>query len=151
MATPASRNPPRNRTLRHTGMHLLQGLFQPGGLTRFQFIKGPLAEELSLANAKRPRRFATKVVLNHLANQLFAVDWFVYKSPATRLDDWAIQLGNTFSSARIGEYIESSCRSKTGRGLYYKVSPLFHPLASTSWIDCCMPGPDFWGLFKRVG
>jgi hypothetical protein len=151
MATPASRNPPRNRMLRHTSMYLLHGLFRSEELTPFQFIKGPLTEELSLTNAKRPRRFATKVVLNHLANQLFAVDWFVYKSPATRLDDWAIQLGNTFSSARIGEYIESSCRSKTGRGLYYKVSPVLHPLVSISLNDCSMPGPDFWGLFKRAG
>lgn len=35
------------------------------------------------------------------------------------------------SSARIGEYIESSCRRRSGRGLYYKVRvpPSF----------CCMP------------
>lgn len=50
------------------------------------------------------------------------VDWFEYKSPATRVDDWLLLLANTFSSSRIGEYIESSCRSGSGRGLYYRVS-----------------------------
>lgn len=50
------------------------------------------------------------------------VDWFEYKSPATRVDDWLLLLANKFSSSRIGEYIESSCRSGSGRGLYYRVS-----------------------------
>ena len=51
-------------------------------------------------------------------------DWFEYKSPATRVDDWLLHLSNTFSSSRIGEYIESSCRPNTGRGLYFKVSKI---------------------------
>jgi hypothetical protein len=28
-----------------------------------------------------------------------------------------------FTSARVGEYIQSTCRPGSGRGLYYRVSP----------------------------
>jgi len=49
-------------------------------------------------------------------------DWFEYKSPTTRLDDWLLHLANTFSSSRIGEYIKSNYRVGSGRGLYYRVS-----------------------------
>lgn len=70
---------------------------------------------------KRKRRFATKAVQFHFAKQLFAEDWVEYKYPWTLIDDWALNLGNTYSSTRIGEYIESSCRSGTGRGLHFKV------------------------------
>lgn len=90
--------------------------------TKTQFIKGPLAEEVGLTTSKRPRRFATKTHLLPFARQLWMTDWFEYKSPATRVDDWLLHLANTFSSSRIGEYIESSCRPGTGRGLYYRVS-----------------------------
>jgi hypothetical protein len=34
-----------------------------------------------------------------------------------------IQL-NIFTSARVGEYIESTCRAGSGRGLYFQVSIL---------------------------
>ncbi|RYP53371.1 hypothetical protein DL768_001616 [Monosporascus sp. mg162] len=58
-------------------------------------------------------------MLNY-AKQLWAADWVEHKRPATPVDDWGLLLGNTYSSSRIGEYIESSCRAGTGRGLYFK-------------------------------
>lgn len=62
-------------------------------------------------------------MLNY-ARQLWAADWVEHKHPATPVDDWGLLLGNTYSSSRIGEYIESSCRTGTGRGLYFKVKML---------------------------
>jgi hypothetical protein len=47
-----------------------------------------------------------------------------YERPATRVYDWASFMAIVCSSSRIGEYIESSCRAGSGRGLYYKVSSL---------------------------
>ncbi|KAM5341395.1 hypothetical protein ACJ41O_014426 [Fusarium nematophilum] len=85
-----------------------------------QFINGPLAEEMGMPKTKRPRRFATKNVMLNFARQLWAADWVEFKRPATVVDDWGLLLGNAYSSSRIGEYIESSCRSGTGRGLYFK-------------------------------
>jgi hypothetical protein len=96
--------------------------FERSVLRPAQFIKGPLAKELGLTTSKRPRRFATKTHLLHFARQLWMSDWFEYKPPATRLDDWLLHLANTFSSSRSGEYIESSCRLGSARGLYYRVS-----------------------------
>lgn len=75
-----------------------------------------------MPKTKRPRRFATKNVMLNFARQLWAADWVEFKRPATLVDDWGLLLGNAYSSSRIGEYIESSCRSGTGRGLYFKVS-----------------------------
>ncbi|KAK5312938.1 hypothetical protein LTR93_011141 [Exophiala xenobiotica] len=91
-------------------------------LKQVYFIKGPLKEEIGLTGSKRRRRSATKNHLLHFARQLWMADWFEYKSPATRLDDWLLHLANTFSSSRIGEYIESNCRPGSGSGLYYRVS-----------------------------
>ncbi|TGJ85690.1 hypothetical protein E0Z10_g3062 [Xylaria hypoxylon] len=76
-----------------------------------QFINGPLAKEMGMPKTKRPRRFATKNVMRHFAKQLWAADWVESKRPATLVDDWGLLLGNAYSSSRIGEYIESSCRS----------------------------------------
>lgn len=75
---------------------------------------------------KRPRRFGTKNHFVHLGRQLWGNDWVVYEKPATRVYDWADLLAIVCSSARIGEYIESTCRVGSGRGLHYRVS-ILHP------------------------
>lgn len=46
----------------------------------------------------------------------------MYEKPGIRVDVWAeIQL-NAFTSARVGEFLESTCRAGSGRGLHYRVS-----------------------------
>lgn len=102
----------------------------PRGLAQSvtEFIKGPLAKEMGMPKHKRRRRFATKNVMLNYARQLWAADWIEHKHPATPVDDWGLLLGNTYSSSRIGEYIESTCRVGTGRGLYFKISHLWHLL-----------------------
>lgn len=62
---------------------------------------------MGLPERKRARRFAKKFHLDHFARQLWMADWFVYQKLSTRVDDWALTLANVYSSARIGEYIES--------------------------------------------
>ncbi|RSL83113.1 hypothetical protein CEP52_016802 [Fusarium oligoseptatum] len=84
------------------------------------FIKGPLAKEMGMPKHKRRRRFAGKKVILNCAIQLWAADWIEHKHPAAPVDDWGLLLGNAYSSSRIGEYIESTCRRGTGRGLYFK-------------------------------
>ncbi|KAK0641769.1 hypothetical protein B0T16DRAFT_431464 [Cercophora newfieldiana] len=85
----------------------------------------PRNTTLSVTNNKRPRRFGTKNHFVHLGRQLWGNDWVVYDNPATRVYDWADFLSIVCSSARIGEYIESTCRAGSGRGLYYKVNVTF--------------------------
>ncbi|KND89402.1 hypothetical protein TOPH_06078, partial [Tolypocladium ophioglossoides CBS 100239] len=90
------------------------------------FIKYELPEilrresNIKLVKTKRPRRFGTKNHFLHLGRQLWGDDWVEYEKPATRVYDWAGLMAIVCSSARIGEYIESSCRAGSGRGLYYK-------------------------------
>jgi hypothetical protein len=86
-----------------------------------QFIYGPLKEELKMPERKRARRYANRNHLLHFARQLWKVDWFEYCSPGVRVVDWALTLAILYSSARIGEYIESQARRGSGRGLHYKV------------------------------
>lgn len=58
----------------------------------------------------------------YLGTQLWKNDWYQYETPGDRVDLWAqIQL-YVFTSARVGEYIESTCRAGSGRGLHYRVS-----------------------------
>lgn len=61
---------------------------------------------MKLARQKRARKY----------------DWHWYDSPKDRLDLWDGIMLNVFTSARVGEYIESTAREGTGRGLRYKVS-----------------------------
>ncbi|KAK3364947.1 hypothetical protein B0T24DRAFT_598267 [Lasiosphaeria ovina] len=87
-----------------------------------EFINGPLAAEMGMPKAKRTTRFAAKTVLLNYARQLFADDWIEHRYPGTMVDDWGLLLANVYSSSRIREYIESSCRAGTGRGLYFKLT-----------------------------
>ncbi|OCL06329.1 hypothetical protein AOQ84DRAFT_399062 [Glonium stellatum] len=52
-----------------------------------------------------------------LANIIHSV---AYERPAIRVNNWADFMAIVCSSARVGEYIESSCRTGSGRGLHYK-------------------------------
>ena len=54
-------------------------------------------------------------------------DWFRYGSPKARLDLWDGILLNVFTSARVGEYIESNARDGSGRGQRYEVRLLLAP------------------------
>ncbi|KAH7141572.1 hypothetical protein B0J13DRAFT_637362 [Dactylonectria estremocensis] len=94
-----------------------EGIDIPGSET---FINGLLVEEMGMSKTKRPRRFATKNVLLNYARQLWAADWVEYKHLGMIIDDWGLLLGNVYSSSRIGEYIEFTCRAGTGRGLHFK-------------------------------
>jgi hypothetical protein len=70
---------------------------------------------------KRARRYTNRNHLYQFTRQLWKVDWFEYCSPEVIVVDWALTLAIVYSSARIGEYIESLSRRGSGRGLHYKV------------------------------
>jgi hypothetical protein len=59
-----------------------------------KFIYGPLVPEMGLPAKKRSTRFANKSHLLHFAGQLWKEDWFGYQNPSTRVDNWALTLGN---------------------------------------------------------
>ena len=76
----------------------------------------------------------------YLGTQLWEGDWGVYKRPGARIDLWGEFQLNVFTFARVGEYIESSARSGTGRGLHFKVSPFQLPALTweKSSADFCV-------------
>ena len=87
-----------------------------------QYNKYVLQPELGLARRKRERCYASMIHFVHLGTQLWRNDWHKYKRLGVRIEVWAeIQL-HAFTSARIGEYLESTCRAGSGRGLPYRVS-----------------------------
>ncbi|KID85245.1 hypothetical protein MAJ_11226, partial [Metarhizium majus ARSEF 297] len=85
-----------------------------------QFIYGPLKDELGLLLEKKFRRYPSANHLYCYAIQQWAQDFHVYRYPSTRVNDWALPLSSVFSTARIGEYIESTARAGSGRGLHYR-------------------------------
>ena len=96
----------------------------------YQYIKYRLQPELGLARKKRERRYASMIHFVHLGTQLWQNDWHKYERPGVRVEVWAeIQL-HAFTSARVGEYLESTCRAGSGRGLHYRVS------VGHSWVLC---------------
>ena len=60
----------------------------------------------------------------YLGTLSWKFDWYRYGSPKDRLDLWDGIMLNVFTSARVGDYIESTAREGSGRGLRYKVSLL---------------------------
>jgi len=74
-----------------------------------------------LPACKRKRRYATENHLVHLGTQLWERDWFEYKRPGVRVAMWSETLDYGFTSARVGEYLESTARANSGRGLYHRV------------------------------
>ena len=56
----------------------------------------------------------------YLGTQLWESDWFIFQKPGRRVRMWALIMACVFSSSRIGEYVESTCRLGTRRGLYYR-------------------------------
>ncbi|KAF9645059.1 hypothetical protein BDM02DRAFT_3190050 [Thelephora ganbajun] len=89
-------------------------------LTSLQYIMGELQQKMQLPLRKRVRRFAAVPHFIRLGTQLWGRDWATYGRPGDRVDLWAeIQL-NVFTSARVGEYIESTARAGSGRGLRYQ-------------------------------
>ena len=97
-------------------------LLQVSRLTVVSFIKEPLRTELGLAHRKRIRSYGTTNHFIHLGTQLWEKDWQIYDKPRVRVDTWAkIQL-YMFTSAKVGKFIESTCRAGSGRGLYYRMS-----------------------------
>lgn len=81
-----------------------------------QYIYGQLKEDLRLLREKKPRRFANSNHLKAYGKLYWAYDWKEYGNPATRQNDWDLFLVDIYSSARIADYIESTCRKGTGRG-----------------------------------
>ncbi|KAK0735962.1 hypothetical protein B0T21DRAFT_288972, partial [Apiosordaria backusii] len=53
---------------------------------------------------------------------------------ATKVYDWADLLIIMYSSVRVSEYIESTCRAGSGRSLYYRVSITDCPASLTETI-----------------
>jgi hypothetical protein len=89
-----------------------------------QYIKFVLQSELRFARRKRESCYATMIHFVHLGTQLWQNDWHKYERPGIRIEVWAkIQL-YAFTSARVGEYLESTCRAGSGRGLHFRVSAL---------------------------
>jgi hypothetical protein len=83
-------------------------------LTLREYIYGALMDEIPLLREKKPRRFANSNHLAFYAELYWGHDWKEYDEPATRVNDWDLFLVDIYSSARIGDYIESSSRSGTG-------------------------------------
>ena len=79
---------------------------------------------MNLARQKRVRKFATMIHFVYLGTLLWKYDWHRYGSPKDRLDLWDGIMLNAFTSARVGEYIESTAREGSGRGLRYEVGLL---------------------------
>ncbi|KAJ4469605.1 hypothetical protein J3R30DRAFT_3303908 [Lentinula aciculospora] len=98
-----------------------RGNIHPDAKTTIRnFIQGEVTEVFQLPLRKRVRRFATVPHFIRLGTQLWVRDWVSYGRPGDRVGLWAeIQL-NVFTSARVGEYIESSARAGSGQGLHFR-------------------------------
>ncbi|RMZ92010.1 hypothetical protein DV736_g736, partial [Chaetothyriales sp. CBS 134916] len=73
-----------------------------------------------LPASKRKRRYVTENHLVHLGTHLWERDWIEYKRPGIRVSMWSETLDYGFTSARIGEYLESTACANSGRGLYHR-------------------------------
>ena len=94
-----------------------------------QYVKFVLQSELGLARRKRESYYANMIYFVHLGTQLWQNDLHKYEMPGIRIEVWAeIQL-HAFTSAKVSEYLESTCRAGSGRGLHFQV-----PFLSYCWV-----------------
>ncbi|KAK6843373.1 hypothetical protein PG987_004233 [Apiospora arundinis] len=132
-------------------------LLQPGG---------ELYVDLNLVPDSGPRKHATELVFIMIGKFLWTLDWKVFARPCFRVDLWAVISAKIFTSSRMSDYIESSSRSGTGTGLYYKDITLIvfrnehgrsefaiqltkflkgHSSKSSKLPQCDLHEGDFWG------
>ena len=75
-----------------------------------------------MEHRKKTRSYGTTNHFIRLRTQLWEEDWQIYDKLRVWVNTWAkIQL-YVLTSAGVGEYIESTCRAGSGRGLRYRVS-----------------------------
>ena len=55
--------------------------------------------------------------------QLWEKDWQIYDKPRVRVDTWAQIQSYLFTSVRVGEYIESTCRAGSHLAIRILVTP----------------------------
>jgi hypothetical protein len=77
-----------------------------------------------VSDYKRVRHYLTIPYFRILMEHMWTKDWYEYDHGGTMVNDYALYVFSLYSSARVGEYIESSMRRKSGRGLKYRVSLL---------------------------
>ena len=58
--------------------------------------------------------------LFHLMVQSWKNDWHMFRTPGDRIKLAGEILANVFTAARAGEFVESSARVRSGRGLHYR-------------------------------
>ena len=75
-----------------------------------------------LAQRETYRIFNTLLHFVYLGTLLREYDWYRYGSLKERLDLRDKIMLSVFTSARVGEYIESTAYEGSSRGLRYKVS-----------------------------
>ncbi|KAF2007873.1 hypothetical protein P154DRAFT_568700 [Amniculicola lignicola CBS 123094] len=89
-------------------------------LSTSNFIKYELYNILELPFRKRLRRYGSQIHFFHLGTQWWKNDWFVLLKPRRRVEIWALIMACVFSTSRIGEFVESTCRLGSGRGLRFQ-------------------------------
>ncbi|KAI3341942.1 hypothetical protein F4824DRAFT_495801 [Ustulina deusta] len=82
--------------------------------------RGQIGKLLNMVPDKGPRKHATAAVLIWVGEYLWSLDWKTFKRPCLRVDLWACLSLAAYTAARVSDYIESSARTGTQVGLYYK-------------------------------
>jgi hypothetical protein len=77
----------------------------------------------TLSTEIRIRHYLTVPYFRILMEHMWTKDWYQYNHGGTLVNDYGRQLLSIYSSSRVGEFIESSARKGSGRGLLYKVNP----------------------------
>src|SRR5580692_11347012 len=67
------------------------------------------------------RHYLTVPYFRIMMEHMWTKDWYQYGHGGTLVNDYGRQLLSIYSSSRVGEFIESTARKGSGRGLLFKV------------------------------
>jgi hypothetical protein len=81
-------------------------------------------KKIGLSTAHRERHYLTLKKYCILVAVIWENDWYEFDHEASRVGFSAKMNFYVYSSARLGEVVESSARANTGKGLRYRVSKL---------------------------
>ncbi|OJD15225.1 hypothetical protein ACJ73_08999, partial [Blastomyces percursus] len=96
------------------------------------FIRQELHKHVLLNLKPHERHYLTEIHFKNLLQQLWWNDWYLYPYPIYRVYLSALLKLCMYSSGRVGEYVESTARLGSGRGLH--VPQVCHSFRSPSLI-----------------
>ncbi|EGE04691.1 hypothetical protein TEQG_03558 [Trichophyton equinum CBS 127.97] len=115
------------------------------------YTKGELDAHVPLNREHRERNYLTLTHFQNLLQQLWRKDWYMFTFPIYQVYLSSLLKSCMYSSGRVGEYVESTARPDSDRGLYVEDGVTFVVIRSRKGTPELIVAPkrDAKGMTNR--